>query len=330
MGEQDNSLGEPQWSFLRFHPCYSDAAHAQYGRLHLPVAPACNIHCNYCDRQVGDCYHTFHPGVTSRVMTPAEAVTWTADAVRAEPRLRVAGIAGPGEPLANEATFRTLELVGHSFPQLILCLSTNGLLLPEHAQRLASLGVQTITVTLNALRPEVAARIYAWVMDDELPKYPTAAVVRPGGVRRRGLQGATLLVSRQLEGITTASAAGMAVKVNTVLIPDINSAEIGPVAQAAQERGAVIHNVMPLIPLGRFRHLRSPTHEELQAARSAGGAFLPQFHSCRQCRADAVGVPGEGDCQLPTWDCGPARLDLQCSRKGRIHPRAVQCEGRQP
>ena len=279
-GDSHPSFG-PLPSFLGFHPCYSEAAHFQYGRIHLPVAPLCNVHCNYCNRQVGDCYHIFRPGVTNRVMTPEEAVAWVAGALKVEPRLRVAGIAGPGEPLANEATFRTLELVRHRFPRLLLCLSINGLLLSQHARQLATLGVQTITVTVNALRAEVGARIYAWIRD--------------GDIIRRGVEGAALLARRQLEGIALASAAGIAVKVNTVLIPGLNEAEIGPLAQAARERGAVIQNVMPLIPLGRFRHLRPPTCEELRDARTAGMAFLPQFHRCRQCRADAVGVPGEGD-----------------------------------
>ena len=36
------------------HPCFSRGAHFQYGRLHLPVAPSCNIQCAYCDRRF-DC-----------------------------------------------------------------------------------------------------------------------------------------------------------------------------------------------------------------------------------------------------------------------------------
>jgi nitrogen fixation protein NifB len=305
---ESHALSEPRLSFLRFHPCYSDTAHSRYGRIHLPVAPACNIHCRYCDRQVGDCYHSFRPGVTKRVMTAAEALAWTADALRAEPRLKVAGIAGPGEPLANEATFRTLEVVGHRFPRLLLCLSTNGLLLPQFAPRLASLGVQTITVTMNALRPDVGARIYEWVVDHEPSGPGTTPLGRCGSTLRRGLEAAALLARRQLDGIAVASAAGIAVKVNTVLIPGINETETGPIAQAAQEHGAVIQNVMPLIPLGSLSHFRPPTCHELQAARSSGSAFLPQFRRCRQCRADAVGVPGEEHGQLPTWGHGPSRL----------------------
>ena len=30
------------------HPCYSEGAHHHYARIHVAVAPACNIQCNYC------------------------------------------------------------------------------------------------------------------------------------------------------------------------------------------------------------------------------------------------------------------------------------------
>lgn len=29
------------------HPCYSEEAHHHYARMHVAVAPACNIQCNY-------------------------------------------------------------------------------------------------------------------------------------------------------------------------------------------------------------------------------------------------------------------------------------------
>jgi nitrogen fixation protein NifB len=286
------SLGPPLPA-LRFHPCYSHTAHSRYGRIHLPVAPACNIQCNYCDRKIGDCYHALRPGVTSRVMKPQEVVAWIEESLGAEPRLKVAGIAGPGEPLANEATFRAIELVGECYPHLLLCLSTNGLLLPQFATRLASLGVTTVTVTMNALHPSVGARIYAWVTIPASTKINGNSRPQGSNERLHGQEGAALLIRHQLEGIARASAAGMAVKVNTVLIPGVNDAEIAPLAEATHKRGAMIQNVTPLIPMGEFRHLRAPRRDELEVARDAGSAFLPQFLSCRQCRADAVGVPGE-------------------------------------
>ena len=33
------------------HPCYSEDAHHHYARMHVAVAPACNIQCNYCNRK---------------------------------------------------------------------------------------------------------------------------------------------------------------------------------------------------------------------------------------------------------------------------------------
>ncbi len=50
-------------SFLQNHPCYNKAASANWGRLHLPVAPNCNIQCNYCNRKY-DCANENRPGVT--------------------------------------------------------------------------------------------------------------------------------------------------------------------------------------------------------------------------------------------------------------------------
>jgi nitrogen fixation protein NifB len=42
-----------------------------------------------------------------------------------------------------------------------------------------------------------------------------------------------------------------------------------------------------------------PSCDELRRARREAVSFLPQFHLCRQCRADAVGVPGQ--------EVGPAK-----------------------
>ena len=36
------------------HPCFDADARHQFGRVHLPVAPACNVQCNFCDRKY-DC-----------------------------------------------------------------------------------------------------------------------------------------------------------------------------------------------------------------------------------------------------------------------------------
>jgi len=79
-----------------------------------------------------------------------------------------------------------------------------------------------------------------------------------------------------------------------VLIPGVNQAFVSEVARRAASAGAWIHNIVPFIPLGEFAGRRRPTCDELQRTRFEAGRYLEQFRLCRQYRADACGVPGEG------------------------------------
>ncbi|SNX54942.1 radical SAM protein [Thermoanaerobacterium sp. RBIITD] len=260
------------------HPCFGDEAHFKYGRIHLPVAPRCNIKCNYCVRR-HDCANENRPGVTTKIISPMEALVKVKEAIEQEPRIKVAAVAGPGDPLSNEATFETLDLVNKEFPNLRKCLSTNGLLLSDRLEDIISCGVSTLTITINAVDPSIGKEIYSYVIyKDELYK---------------GEEAAEILINNQLLGLKEASEAGIAVKVNTVLIPSINKNHVIEIAKEVQKRGAYIMNVMPLIPMGKFSDLSAPTVEELEEAQKNCEKFVKQFHNCRQCRADAVGVPGE-------------------------------------
>jgi nitrogen fixation protein NifB len=60
--------------------------------------------------------------------------------------IKVVGIAGPGDPLANDETFEAFLLIKAEFPHLIKCLSTNGLLLPEKIELLQQIGLKSLTV----------------------------------------------------------------------------------------------------------------------------------------------------------------------------------------
>ncbi len=276
------------------HPCFG-GDHSKAGRIHLPVAPGCNIKCGFCERKF-DCANESRPGVTSRVLTPEQAV----ERVRLVKRhmekqggaqLKVVGIAGPGDPLANPKTFETFRQVRAAFPGMTLCLSTNGLRLPEMIPTILAYDVHSLTVTINALTPETGARVYEWIKID--------------GQRRDGEEGAAILLAKQLEGVRLAAAAGLLVKINHVYIPGVNDHETLDLAVKVRELGASMMNIMPVIPVGLFRDIARPSDATMEMVRNQAELILSQARHCKQCRADAAGLVGQ--------DIDLAALEAQAS-----------------
>ncbi len=265
----------------RRHPCYSPDARHTYARMHLPVAPQCNVSCNYCNRKF-DCVNESRPGVTSDVLSPLLAQRKFELVQEKLSNLSVIGIAGPGDALANwDSTKQTLELIRQSDQNIIFCLSTNGLLLPEYAGDLISLGVKHVTVTVNCVEPKIGAQIYRYV--------------NYGGKRYTGAEGAEILAASQLAGIAQLAESGVVVKVNIVMIKDLNDRHIPAVVRKVRDTGASITNIMPLIPASGsvFAGYPQTSRRELQKMRDACQADLPQMYHCSQCRADAIGLLGE-------------------------------------
>ena len=261
----------------KLHPCYSSSACHAVARMHLPIAPRCNIQCNYCNRQY-DCQNESRPGVTSQVLTPRQALTKYQSVKQRLPKLGVNGIAGPGDALANwQQTKQTLRLIRQEDQNVLFCLSTNGLMLPECGDELIELGVDHVTITINAIDPAIAARIYR--------------VVRYQGKIYKGIEAAQMLVGNQLQGLQYLAERGVKVKVNTVLIPGLNDGHIEAVARTVSQLGAFIENIMPLIPVAgsAFFTYPSPDENQLAQARQTGSRFITQMTHCNQCRADAVG-----------------------------------------
>jgi len=271
------------------HPCFNKGAHNFYARMHLPVAPACNIQCNYCNRKF-DCSNESRPGVTSSKLKPIEAVKKALYTGAKLKNLSVVGIAGPGDALANpKQTLETLELLKKYAPDLKPCLSTNGLMLPFYAKKLAELEVDHITVTMNFLDPKVGAKIYDWVYDTKSKK------------RYTGEEGAELLLNRQLKGVELALDLGMVVKINSVLIKDINEDELPRLSKKLQELGVFLHNIMPHLCEPQFgtkfakMGLKSTTQKELREVQERCGNSVNLMKHCSQCRSDAVGLLGRDE-----------------------------------
>jgi nitrogen fixation protein NifB len=273
------------WEKVKDHPCYSEEAHHYFARMHVAVAPACNIQCNYCNRKY-DCSNESRPGVTSERMSPEQAALKVVAVANKVPQLSVLGIAGPGDSLFDwRKTFETFRLVEKRLPDLKFCVSTNGLALPDHVDALADHNIDHVTITINMVDPEVGTAIYPWIYFN--------------GKRYTGLDASKILHERQMAGLEALTAKGILVKVNSVMIPGVNDQHLIQVNEVIKARGAFLHNVMPLISdPAHGTHFgltgqRGPSPTELKDLQDklAGGANL--MRHCRQCRADAVGMLGE-------------------------------------
>ncbi|MBK9018802.1 MAG: nitrogenase cofactor biosynthesis protein NifB [Sulfuritalea sp.] len=267
------------------HPCYSEDAHHYFARMHVAVAPACNIQCHYCNRKY-DCANESRPGVVSELLTPAQAVKKTLAVAATIPQMTVLGIAGPGDPLANpERTFETFRELAQKAPDIKLCVSTNGLSLPDHVEELAKHNIDHVTITINCVDPDVGAKIYPWIFWQNR--------------RIHGREAAAILIERQQQGLEMLVAKGILVKVNSVLIPGVNDEHLKEVSKIVKAKGAFLHNVMPLIAEaehGTFYGVmgqRSPNPAELKNLQDACEGDMNMMRHCRQCRADAVGLLGE-------------------------------------
>jgi nitrogen fixation protein NifB len=266
------------------HPCFNVHAKGTCARVHLPVAPDCNIRCNYCNRKY-DCVNESRPGVTSSVLTPDQALGYLERVLEKAPNITVAGIAGPGDAFANpKVTMDTLRLVRKHFPSLLLCVATNGLNAGPYVEELAKLNVSHVTMTVNAVDPEIGSLIYRWVRD--------------GKVIHRQTDAAKLLLERQLAAITALKAHGIAVKVNTIIIPGINDHHVRQVALRMAELGVDIQNCMTMYPNEgtRFADISEPSPELMSDLRRGVESIIPQMEHCTRCRADAVGLLDEDRC----------------------------------
>ena len=266
---------------LRGHPCFDAEARRRFGRVHLPVAPRCNLQCNFCNRKF-DCINESRPGVSSAVLTPPQALAYLTEVVAERPEIAVVGLAGPGDPFANpEETMETLRSVRAKFPRMLLCVATNGLGIGPYIDELAQLQVSHVTITVTALDPRIGAEIYAWIRDGKRPM--------------RGEAAASLLLEHQFHAIRRLKAEGVTVKINTIAIPGVNDRHIPEIAREMASLGVDIMNVMPLVHVegAAFEGIEPPDTRMMARLRLQCGQHVSQMSHCARCRADAVGLIGE-------------------------------------
>ena len=266
---------------LSSHPCFNARMKGEYGRIHLPVAPRCNIQCNYCDRK-DDCIDENRPGVSCVVLKPSQAMIYLGYALEKVKNISAVGITGPGDPFANpDETMETLHLVQRQYPEMSLYVATNGLGIGPYIDELAGMNISHVTISLNAVDPEIGSQLYAFVRHGKRVLGP-----KPGF---------EVLLEKQLAAITRLKEKNITTKVNTVIIPGINEDHIETVAEKIAELKVDIHNCIPFYPNKgcNFAHLNEPSESVVADIRKKAEKHIPQMYHCQRCRADALGPLGE-------------------------------------
>lgn len=248
------------------HPCFNREVVGKVSRIHLPLVKSCNIQCNYCNRSY-NCPNENRPGVTSQLIKPEDIYKIIKESLLAHPDLKIVGVAGPGEAFAEpDIIYESFKIIRKHFPELKLCLSSNGYALVDSIDLIKELNINYITVTINTLNPDTALKIY-------------------------NTDNINLFLDKQTEGIKVLKKLDTIVKVNSVVIPGINLEDIPEVAKFAGSMGVFAQNLIPFYPVkgSVFEKLREPSKEEMEKLRFDCSGYIKQIAHCKRCRADAVG-----------------------------------------
>lgn len=251
---------------IEIHPCFNKDFVGKTSRIHLPLVKNCNIQCNYCNKNYS-CPNENRPGVTNQIIKPEDVYFLIKKSLILYPDLRIIGFAGPGESLAEpDILYDSFKVIRKHFPDLKLCLSTNGLAVIDSINLIKDFKIDYITVTINTLNPDTASKIYQTNSINEL-------------------------ISKQTEGIKELSKLKITTKINTVVIPEVNIKDINNVAMFAQKMNIYAQNLIPFIPVkgSVFENFREPTKEELIKLRFDCSKYIKQIAHCKRCRSDVVG-----------------------------------------
>jgi cyclic pyranopterin phosphate synthase len=176
--------------------------------LRISVTDRCTFRCRYC--------------MPAEVFGPDYAFLPKDEILRFEEIVRLVRIMTPmgvgkvrltgGEPLLRRGIEDLVGLLSSIDGVEDIALTTNGILLPHHAEALALAGLNRVTVSLDALDPEVFAK----------------------------MNGVGAKVDRVLTGIRTARLHGLPVKLNAVIQRGVNESEILPLVRMAQEEDIIM------------------------------------------------------------------------------------------
>ncbi len=174
--------------------------------LRISVTERCNFRCQYCMPE-----KPFSWVPRENLLSFEELFVFIKVAIdEGVNKIRITG----GEPLLREDLDRFVKMIHDYKPDIDLALTTNGFLLAETASRLKDAGLKRINISIDSLKPEVAAKI---AQKDVLGKV--------------------------LAGVEKSLEVGFGVKVNMVPLKGINEDEILDVMEYAKARGMTIRYI---------------------------------------------------------------------------------------
>jgi cyclic pyranopterin phosphate synthase len=176
--------------------------------LRISLTDRCNLRCTYCMPK-----EVFGPDYAFLRKSEWLRFSELDDLVEAFVRLGVRKIRlTGGEPLLRPGLSKYIHGLKHIHRIDDVALTTNGLRLAERAGELRAAGLDRVTVSLDALDPEIA-----------------------GKMNGRGIAPRAVLA-----GIAAAQHEGFPVKVNMVVERGVNDGEILPMARYFKERGVTL------------------------------------------------------------------------------------------
>ena len=175
--------------------------------LRISITDRCNFRCVYCmPKDVYGRDYEFLPRADLLTFEEIARLARVFAGLGVE-KVRLTG----GEPLIRRDVERLVEMLA-AIPGLDLTLTTNGAVLAQKAEALKDAGLKRITVSLDSLDDDV----FRAMNDVDFP------------------------VTRVLDGIEAASAAGLPVKVNVVVKRGVNDDSVLPMARHFRESGHVL------------------------------------------------------------------------------------------
>ncbi len=167
--------------------------------LRISLTERCNFRCQYCMPE-----KPFSWVPKENLLSFEELFSFAKVAIdEGVTKIRLTG----GEPLLRDKLDNLVRMIHDYKPDIDLALTSNGFLLSKMAQKLKDAGLKRINISLDSLKPAVAAQI-----------------------AQKNVLGPVL------EGIDKALSVGLGVKINMVPLKGINDAEILDILEYCMDR----------------------------------------------------------------------------------------------